>query len=255
MATPKIRRTVTAGGLEWRADSDSVVLEGHASTFNQPYDMGWYMEQVAPGAFTKTLSESPDVRFLVNHDGLPLARTGASNTLDLSQDDSGLYVRATLDASDPDVQQIMPKMRSGILNEMSFAFSPIKDSWSPDYSARTLNEVSLAGGDVSVVTYPANPNATAAIRSLMVANQDRLRTIYADILLERVGKKLSSNTQSQLSSVLDSLGSIDSATGEAVDVLNALLEVEQDDPEEQDSGTPLADIRSRIILARATTRR
>ena len=71
MATTKLRRAVTTGGLEIRTTANGVSVEGHASTFNQSYDMGWYQETVAPGAFARTLKTSPDVRLLVNHDGLP----------------------------------------------------------------------------------------------------------------------------------------------------------------------------------------
>src|SRR5690242_20392880 len=117
MVTINTRRMVSTGGLEWRSDSTGVTLEWHASTFNQPYSMGWYTETVARGAFTKTLAGKPDVRLLINHEGLPLARS-ASGTLDLAQDDSGLYMRSVLDASDPDVQRIIPKMQRGDLNEM-----------------------------------------------------------------------------------------------------------------------------------------
>ena len=57
---------------------------------------------------------------------------------------------------------------------MSFAFGIVKggDSWSEDRSQRTLTELSLAGGDVSVVTYPANPNAGIALRMQQLAADD-----------------------------------------------------------------------------------
>lgn len=190
MPVTKTRRMVTSGGLEFRSSSDGVTVEGHASTFNQPYNMGWYMEDVAPGAFTKTLSENPDVRLLINHEGLPLARSGAAGTLELSQDDSGLYVRSVLDPSDPDVQRILPKMARGDLNQMSFAFGTVKDTWNGDYSARTLNELSLAGGDVSIVTYPANPNAGISVRSqMMTAEPAQFRDLYRTLSEDRSGKE------------------------------------------------------------------
>lgn len=191
MSISKTRRLVTSGGLEFRSSSDGVVVEGHASTFNQPYDMGWYTETVAPGAFTKTLSENPDVRFLINHEGLPLARTGAAGTLELSQDESGLYVRSTLDPTDPDVQRIVPKMARGDLNQMSFAFGTIKDTWNEDYSARTMNELSLAGGDVSIVTYPANPNAgiSMRMRELTATDPGKFRDVYRALVEEQSGSE------------------------------------------------------------------
>lgn len=258
MPVTKTRRTVTVGGLEWRSDSEGVTVEGHAATFAQPYDMGWYAEQVVRGAFTKTLSESPDVRLLINHEGLPLART-RSRTLEISQDDSGLYTRAILDPSDPDVQRIVPKMQRGDLNEMSFAFGVVRQEWSEDYTQRSLTELSLAGGDVSVVTYPANPNASIALRMRTLSSEDpeKLRALYRDLAEERAGKTLSSGTTSKLTDVLESLCAIDEATDDAIETLAGLLGVPvpadddaEDMPEmQQNSGTPARLVRARIALA------
>lgn len=261
MGIQTTRRMVTTGSLQVRADSDTVTVEGYASTFNQPYDMGWYTEQVAPGAFTRTLGLSPDVRFLINHDGLPLART-KSGTLDLAQDTTGLHTRSVFDASDPDVQRIVPKMQRGDLDSMSFAFGIVDQEWSPDYSQRTLKEVSLAGGDVSIVTYPANPNAGIALRMRHLVEEDpsKLRSIYAGILEGRVGKALSADTTSRLTALLESLVVVDDNVDGALVDLSDLLGVPNPDSDKQDdaaesddsarSGRPVRDIRTLIALAR-----
>ncbi len=231
MPVTKTRRMVTTGGLEWRSDSSGVTLEGHASTFNQAYDMGWYYETVAPGAFTRTLNAKPDVRLLINHEGLPLART-LSGTLDLAQDDSGLYMRSVLDPNDPDVQRIVPKMQRGDLNEMSFAFSTVKDEWSKDYSSRILRELSLAGGDVSVVTYPANPNATVSMRSKILesVDVDRLRSAYAEIVEEsRAGDTLTADASWQLAAILESLAVADTYLDSSLVALSKVLGVANPD--------------------------
>jgi HK97 family phage prohead protease len=160
-------RTVTAS-FEMRDDSatGAPVLQGYAATFNQEYDLGPFRERIAPGAFTRSLGSGADVRLLVDHTGQPLART-KSGTLKLSSDGVGMRAEATLDPTDPDVQRLLPKMRRGDLDQMSFAFRVPKggDSWSDDMSLRTLNEVNLAGGDVSVVTYPANPATSVSVRA------------------------------------------------------------------------------------------
>lgn len=165
MAKPMERRTLAVAGLEVRDGSEGVNLTGYASTFSQPYDMGWYTEQVDPMAFRETLGRKPDVRLLINHGGLPLART-ASGTLTLDTDSRGLRVSANLDPSDPDVAALVPKMRRGDLSQMSFSFRCMNngDDWSPDMSMRTLRNLDLNDGDVSVVTYPANPGTTATVR-------------------------------------------------------------------------------------------
>jgi HK97 family phage prohead protease len=147
-----------------RDSDDGVTLEGYASTFSQPYDMGWYEETVDPAAFKRTLGQNPDVRLLINHCGLPLART-ASKTLSLSTDDKGLMVSARLDQDDPDVAALIPKIRRGDLNQMSFAFRVTEDIWEDNMTRRTMLSLDLNNGDVSMVTYPANPAAKAALRA------------------------------------------------------------------------------------------
>ena len=41
-----------------------------------------------------------------------------------------------------------------------------------------MRHLNLEGGDVSVVTHPANPNATVVMRSKMLEDTDRLRLMY-----------------------------------------------------------------------------
>ena len=189
--------------MNFRTKATTIEVEGYASTFGDSYDMGWYKETVTRGAFTKTLQSSPDVRFLVNHEGLPLART-ASGTLRLDEDKRGLHVSATFDATDPDVRRIVPKMQRGDLNQMSFAFGIVKDEWTEKDSKRNLTELSLAGGDVSVVTYPANPNASIALRAkkLLTKHQTRVRQLHAELITGEYGTARSARTLD----ILENLG-------------------------------------------------
>lgn len=158
-----------AASFEFRENKSTgtVILEGYASTFD-PYDVhggpdaGGWVEQLGATAFDRTLSEQPDVQLLVNHEGLPLARTKSGN-LKLSRDKHGLRVRAELDSSDPDVQRLIPKMRRGDMDEMSFAFRVKEQSWDSTYTQRTINELSLQKGDVSVVNYGMNPGTRAVL--------------------------------------------------------------------------------------------
>ena len=164
-------RRMSATGFEVREGKDSITLTGYASTFNESYSMGWYNEDVNPDAFKRTLGLQPDVRLLVNHDGLPFARTKRPSnpgTLTLDTDSHGLIPETELSLTDPDVLALAPKMLRGDLDQMSFAFRMFdvdSDQWSSDMSRRTLHSLDLNDGDVSIVTYPANPGATVAIRS------------------------------------------------------------------------------------------
>lgn len=169
-AQTAVRREYTVDDAEIRSGAgDTLTLEGHASVVNHGYEIndrfGSFVETIKPGAFTRTLKANADVMLLVNHDGLPLART-KSGTLKLSEDTTGLHVHASLEPSDPDVQRIQPKMQRGDLNEMSFAFRVVQQTWNADYTDRQITEVNMHKGDVSVVNYGANPATEAALRGL-----------------------------------------------------------------------------------------
>ena len=70
------RRTFTVRNIEARQAEDGTMrMAGYAAVFNEPSVPLPFIEKIAPGAFRKTLSETPDVRLLVNHEGLPMART------------------------------------------------------------------------------------------------------------------------------------------------------------------------------------
>jgi HK97 family phage prohead protease len=227
-------RTVTAS-FEMREESDGPTLHGYAATFNQAYDLGSFKEQIDPGAFSRTLGTKPDVRLLIDHEGQPLART-KSGTLKLSTDGQGLQVRATLDPTDPDVQRLLPKMRRGDLDQMSFAFRVPKggDSWENDFSLRTLRNIELNGGDVSVVTYPANPNTVAAVRAL---DELEARMVFAEVMFaeHRAGKTISAANAAKLQKAMDAMAT---AHGHIAGVMSGANDSDEPDADDgTDDGT------------------
>ena len=173
-------RNIPLDQIEFRdngEDENVLVLTGYASTF-EPYEMyggpaaGGWIEQLARTAFDKTLREKPDLHLLINHAGMPLART-KSGTLKLMVDDHGLRVEANLDRRDPEVQALEVKMRRQDMDEMSFAFRVKAQEWEAtgdfpddDMALRIITEVSLHKGVVSVVNFGANPTTSASVRSV-----------------------------------------------------------------------------------------
>jgi hypothetical protein len=147
------------------ADDGKRIFDGHAAVWDTQADIGgMFLESVAKGAFKKTLRES-DVPFVFNHDDATVMARTSANNLRLSEDDSGLYVEATLDERDDDVRQLVTKIENGNVSGMSFAFRAIKDDWdeAPDPPERILREVELF--DVSPVTQPAYAGTDASIRA------------------------------------------------------------------------------------------
>ncbi|MBB5664751.1 hypothetical protein GGE68_002948 [Rhizobium leguminosarum] len=163
----------TRGGVpaEIRADESGIKVSGYAAVFGETTDIGnFFREVIERGAFRDAIGRD-DVVFLVNHDGLPLART-SSGTLTLREDERGLYMETMLDAEDPDVKAIVGKMKRGDLSKMSFAFRADVQEWddTQEPPTRTLKKVSLR--DVSIVTTPAYSGTSIGLRSLEAARAE-----------------------------------------------------------------------------------
>ena len=163
--------------LEFRQDGDdTVTFRGVASLVDTPYTVrdafGEYQETISRGAWKKTLKEKDDVRLLLNHDGIPLART-KSKTLRLSADPD-LAAEAPLDARSPFVQSIRSAMDRGDLDQMSVGMRVHRQEWNEDYTERNIKEAQLF--DVSIVTYPASPTTSAQLRGL----DEAIRELTAD---------------------------------------------------------------------------
>lgn len=175
---------------EIRTEGGALHVSGYAAVFNQPADIGGYFrERIAPGAFSEAIGRD-DVVFLVNHEGLPLART-RSGTLSLSEDTTGLRMESDLDPEDPDVKAIVGKMRRGDLDRMSFAFLPTIQEWdeSGDLPLRTIVKAQLF--DVSIVTTPAYDGTSIGLRSLDAYRaQQRAQNFSAAALRHRLKMNL-----------------------------------------------------------------
>ena len=168
--TPAVRSRLE---LRQASDGGPLVFEGFASVTGQAYEMydfwGPYEELVHVGAFAETLAAGPDVPLVIDHvSSRRIARTGnAASPLSLSEvttgDTTGLRVLAPqLDLGDPDTAYIVPKLRSGLIDEMSFRFMITSGRWSDDYSTFHIHAVDLHRGDVSIVGYGANPHTVGA---------------------------------------------------------------------------------------------
>ncbi len=214
-------RSFTFAAVEERQDqdSDTLLFTGYASVFDKPYGVrdsrGAYNETIKPGAFKKTLQEQDDVRFLVNHDGIPLART-SSGTLNLEEDEYGLFVRAELDPSNPTVAEVASAMKRGDLNEMSFAFAAMRDDFNQNGDERTVSEARLY--DVSVVTYPANPWAGAKLRGLDIED------LHRSLVEARSGEQAAEVLEDFINKVEDNDGVDKKRSNAQVELLKLKLE-------------------------------
>lgn len=175
--------------FQLRAATDATpIFTGHAAVFDtrtaigNPLTWGFY-EEVAAGAFTKTLQEG-DARFLIDHDTAMLVARVSAGDLRLAQDKVGLAVDADLDTEVSYVKDLVRNLDKRRITGMSFGFYVVKDEWDVEdvetndgqtaqVEVRRITEVRLL--EVSAVTFPAYEETDAAVRALQTrSNPDPL---------------------------------------------------------------------------------
>lgn len=157
-----------------RNDGENPTIEGYFSVFNSIYEIAPGMtESVAPGAFSRSLSGG-DIRALTNHDTtLVLGRTKA-HTLELREDQHGLWGKININPNDVDAMNLYERVRRGDVDQCSFGFEIIKEEtdFRDDGSAHwTIQDVELY--EVSACTFPAYKETNIAARSKELANMQQ----------------------------------------------------------------------------------
>lgn len=171
------QRTVIRSTIDLRAaeaDPSALSFTGVASMYERGYEMwdafGPYEEVVTRGAAEDLERDGLDVPLVLEHDSLRRIARTTNGTLLLGQDDEGLQVRApNLDPTDADVAYILPKISSGLIDEMSFKFLITNGEWNKDYSQYRINGFRIHRGDVAIVGYGANPHTLASMRDSIAA--------------------------------------------------------------------------------------
>lgn len=161
--------------LKINEEDQEKIVEGYASTFNQPYVL-WtddaenlrVQEQVDSSAFAET--DMSDVIMQYDHRGRVFARN-KNNTLSIIPDEKGLYIRANLGGTEIG-RQLYEEIRGGYTDKMSFGFTVTADEWNQenvdgiDVYTRTIKAIGKLY-DVSAVSIPANDNTSISVRSLV----------------------------------------------------------------------------------------
>jgi len=168
-ALDNLRRSV-----EFRAErsDDGLTLDGYGAVFNDWTEIndrqGSFMEQIAPGAFKRTLNaRTPVLQF--DHGSHPLIGSiPLGRITSISEDGHGLRVKARL-SDNWLVEPVRDAIRDGAITGMSFRFRVVGESWESrggvDY--RTIVEVELY--EVGPVVMPAYESTTVGVRSRQTA--------------------------------------------------------------------------------------
>lgn len=158
-------RSMTVRIAERADEDDKKIVEGYATTFNDPYLLyrdrdGWELwEEVDPGAFSGC--DMSDVIMQYDHEGRVFARI-RNNTLTVAPDDKGLFITADLGGTEIG-RGLYEEIAGGYTDRMSFGFTVAKDKREEvtDENGKTVvKRTILEIGklfDVSAVSLPANP--------------------------------------------------------------------------------------------------
>lgn len=160
-------------------EADNQVVEGFATTYNEPYHMfrmkgddGYTIEvkeEVDRHAFDD--ADMSDVIMQYDHNGRVFARK-SNGTLELDKDnEKGLYIRADLSGTDIG-RQLYQEIKGGYTNKMSFGFTIDKASDFRQLESDEADEVYVytiekVGKlyDVSAVSLPQNDYTSISARN------------------------------------------------------------------------------------------
>lgn len=144
------------------------IIEGYAVLFGVEYSFGDYIEVISPKAFTRTKFE--EVAFLRDHNPSLLLARNTAGTLKIQVDQRGLFFQAVL-TTGALADETFSLVERGDLFQCSWGFriSDAGSVWTTrnGVPVRTIADVSQVF-DVSLVTYPANPETKAWTRSDVV---------------------------------------------------------------------------------------
>lgn len=165
MSREKMRQTRSiASEFVTREDGEDLRIEGYFAVFNSNYQISDTMsESIAPGAFDGTLSD--DIRALIDHETRLVLGRSSAGTLELRQDERGLWGSVKINPNDQDAMNLLARVRRGDVNQCSFGFDILSEEtdFRPDGSVHwTITSVKLY--EVSVCTFPAYAETSVQAR-------------------------------------------------------------------------------------------
>lgn len=187
-------------GFETREEDENGIVEGRPIVFNSVADLGYFFEEIAPGALDTT--DLNDVRFCLNHDTSYVyarsRRNNSQSTMQLFPNDAGLDIKAMLAIRESaKAQDLYTAISRGDIDKMSFMFAIGDEEWrglETDKPTRIIKRIDSVV-EVSAVTFPAydstsidarNKEALDNARSTLEnARQSRAKSVDTDLELAK----------------------------------------------------------------------
>lgn len=158
--------------MSFKAEDENLKVQG---VVNKPEEISEllttkrgtkFREKVRKGAFANALEKAREINFLFDHSIDKLLASTTNDSLSLKETDEGVVMEANIVQTSygKDAYELI---KSGLIGNMSFGFSCIKDSWermSDGTPLRVLEEISLH--EVSCLKNPAYSQSAISARGL-----------------------------------------------------------------------------------------
>ncbi|MCB2354344.1 HK97 family phage prohead protease [Clostridium estertheticum] len=161
-------RNIIVNKLETRVATDSTekIISGYINKFNtRSQYMGFY-EEVATGAFDKTLADGHNIFSMFNHNDDKILGSTRANSLKLSIDEVGLAFELRINDKISYANDLYELVQEGSIDGCSFGFYVIDDSWvttTEGIDLRIIKEIELI--ECTLTPFPAYLDSQASCRS------------------------------------------------------------------------------------------
>ena len=132
-------------------------------------ERGKFIEKVKPETFNRALARADNVDMLLNHDVRHKLASTMNQTLELREDNIGLYAKAIIHD-----KTVIQEAKEGNLKGWSFGFRALSDTWEEEQpvARRTLEDIDLM--EVSLLTIePAYIATSVQVRAEGVEQRSR----------------------------------------------------------------------------------
>jgi uncharacterized protein len=189
-------RVVGSDDATARVSGTAIVYSPWTTIYGEP--PGPFRERVMRSAYdaVETLRQGEDRHLLYQHDwSVPPLASVRAGTLHLRNTEHGLLMAADLPLDRPLVRELLPSIRSGGLNGMSFAFlvDPAGgEEWDDDMTHRTITRF-LDVPEVTLTPTPAYPQTSVQVeraRTRRRAELARARRSRRELDIARIRQSL-----------------------------------------------------------------
>lgn len=133
-----------------------------------------FVEKISKGAFSKALQRATEIDFLVEHDNERILSSTRNNSLNLVEDDKGLFMSATISPTTWG-KDYYTLIKDNIIKNFSFGFIALEDEWQERNDGlleRTVYDLDLF--EVSLVKNPAYTQSYVEARGLDYMTTDEV---------------------------------------------------------------------------------